>query len=163
MFRFLSRIWALRPWNRTTSPLSIHTAMALRQLNSRYLRQRRMWIYVILSSTSLICAYVIFAVFLPTLWEGVIPVVCIVVAGTGISVVQVRRCKVVIRMIRQAYAVQVQIDQAAAAAEEKEGREAEASTDAESTPPKSTESPENTGSNGTSSPRTDPSDEDPEG
>lgn len=107
-----------------------------------------MWLYAILSSGTLICIYGIFAVFLESLWEILIPVGCIVVAGVGISIIQVRRCNDVIRMIRQAYNVQIQIDKVYAEAEQKkQEEEAQASEQSASD------------ANGTSRPQSDPPEE----
>ena len=122
MFQLLKKLWDRRPFKRTSTALSAQTFRALRQLHARFQRQKRGWIYVMLSSLTLGCVYGIFAVFLDSLWEGVIPAICIVVTGISIAIMQVRRCSDIIRMIRQAYNVQVQVDKAN---EEREKEEAE--------------------------------------
>ena len=124
--QFLKKLWDRRPFKQTSVALSAQTSRALRQLNTRFQRQKRGWIYVMLTSLTLGCVYGIFAVFLDSLWEGVIPAICIVVTGVSIAIIQVRRCSDIIRMIRQAYTVQVQIDKATEEKEKEEAKKQEA-------------------------------------
>lgn len=111
------------PW-RKPSPeqFAKKASQALRQLNRRYLRQKRLWVYSLLYSVALMATYCIFAIFLPGLWEFAIPITWIVLAGIIISILQVRRCSDVIRILRQAHSVQYQIEKAE---EEKAKKEAE--------------------------------------
>ena len=102
--------------------VSQKTSHALRQLIRRYQRQKRLWIYIIFSSVSLMVLYTLFSLLWVELWQGggVVPVAWIILAGVGIATYQVRRCNDVILTLRQAYTVQAQIEKAA---EEKEAEE----------------------------------------
>ncbi|MCZ6634017.1 MAG: hypothetical protein O7G87_11480 [bacterium] len=122
----MKKLWDRRPFKRDSVALSSQTSRALRQLHARFQRQKRGWIYVMLSSLTLGCVYGIFSVFVDSLWEGVIPAICIVVTGIGIAMIEVRRCSDIIRMIRQAYNVQVQIDKANEEKEKEEAKKQEA-------------------------------------
>jgi hypothetical protein len=106
--------------------VSQKTSQALRQLIRRYQRQKRLWIYIIISSVSLMVLYTLFSLLWVELWDGggVVPVVWIILAGVGIAIYQVRRCNDVIQTLRQAYTVQVQIEKAEEEkAEEEESQE----------------------------------------
>lgn len=94
--------------------VSPKTSQALRQLIRSYQRQKRLWIYIILSSVSLMVLYTLFSLLWGELWQsgGVVPVAWIILAGVGIAIYQVRRCNDVIQTLRQAYTVQVQIEKA---------------------------------------------------
>jgi hypothetical protein len=102
--------------------LSQKTSQALRQLVRRYQRQKRLWIYIILSSMCLMVLYIMFSLLWTELWQGggIVPVAWIILAGVGIAIYQVRRCNDVIRTLKEAYVVQSQIEKADAekAAEE---------------------------------------------
>jgi len=117
------------PWRKASSEqFSKKASEALRQLNRRYLRQKRLWVYSALYSVAIMVTYCIFAIFLSGLWEYVIPIALIVVSGVVISILQVRRCNDVIRTLRQAHSIQYQIGKAAAEKEaEKEKAENETS------------------------------------
>lgn len=108
-------------------------SQALRQLNSRYMRQKRLWVYIVLSSLGLVIVFVLFSIFWSDLWINamVIPAAWIILAGIGIAVFQIRRCNDVIHTLRQTYVVQVQIEKAQA---EKEAEDAEAQKQAEVLP-----------------------------
>lgn len=130
MFETLKRVLArlpipgLRP---NALQVSQKTSQALRQLVRRYQRQKRLWIYIILSSVCLLVLYVLFSLLWIELWQGggVVPVAWIILAGVSIAIYQVRRCNDVIRTLKEAYIVQAQIEKAdaerAAAEEEEQG------------------------------------------
>ena len=114
------------PW-RSSRPeqFAKKTSQALRQLNRSYQRQKRLWVYSVLYSLALMALYVIFAIFLPGLWEYVIPIAWIVLAGVIISILQVRRCNDVIHTLRGAHTIQYQIEKAAQEGEEETVEESE--------------------------------------
>lgn len=105
--------------------ISQKTSHALRQLVRRYQRQKRLWIYIILSSVSLMVVYILFSLLWIELWQGggIVPVAWIILAGVGIAIYQVRRCNDVIQTLREAYVVQVQIEKAEAEAEAEQEKE----------------------------------------
>jgi hypothetical protein len=107
--------------------VSHKTSQALRQLIRSYQRQKRLWIYIILSSVSLMVMYTLFGLLWVELWDGggVVPVVWIILAGVGIAIYQVRRCNDVIQTLRQAYTVQIQIEKAEEEKAEEENAEEE--------------------------------------
>jgi len=112
------------PWQKALpEQFAKKTSQALRQLNRRYQRQKRLWAYSVLYSLALMAVYVIFAIFLSGLWEYVIPIAWIVLAGVIISILQVRRCHDVIRTLRGAHTIQYRIEKAAAEKAEREGEE----------------------------------------
>ncbi len=115
------------PW-RKPSPEQFATrpSQALRQLNRRYQRQKRLWVYSFLYSVALMVIYCIFAILLPCLWEYVIPIAWIVLAGIVISILQVRRSNDVIHTLREAHSIQYQIEKAEAEKAEKEAEEGKA-------------------------------------
>ncbi|MDA0709043.1 MAG: hypothetical protein O3B73_02390 [bacterium] len=88
-------------------PTSEKTSQALRQLIRRYNRQKRLWIYIILSSVCLVVMYVMFILLWEGLWSdgGVVPVTWIIFAGLGISIFQTRRCNQVIKVLREACSI----------------------------------------------------------
>lgn len=100
-------------------------SQALRQLNSRYMRQKRLWVYIVMSSLGLVIMFVMFSILWSDLWISamVVPAAWIILAGIGIAIFQIRRCNEVIHTLRQTYAVQVQIEKANA---EKEAEAVEA-------------------------------------
>ena len=115
MIAFFKSLLQRLPWRRSAPErFAPKTSQALRQLNRRYQRQKRLWVYSVLYSLGLMATYVIFAVFLPGLWEYVIPIAWIVLAGVVISILQVRRCNDVIGTLRGAHTVQYQIEKAEA-------------------------------------------------
>lgn len=115
MIVFFKSLLQRLPWRRSAPErFAPKTSQALRQLNRRYQRQKRLWVYSVLYSLGLMATYVIFAVFLPGLWEYVIPIAWIVLAGVVISILQVRRCNDVIGTLRGAHTVQYQIEKAEA-------------------------------------------------
>jgi len=107
--------------------ISQKTSQALRQLVRRYQRQKRLWIYIILSSVSLMVVYILFSLLWIELWQGggVVPVAWIILAGVGIAIYQVRRCNDVIQTLREAYVVQAQIEKAEAEAQAEAEKEKE--------------------------------------
>lgn len=111
--------------------VSQKTSQALRQLVRRYQRQKRLWIYIILSSICLIVLYILFSLLWTELWQGggIVPVTWIILAGVSIAIYQVRRCNDVIRTLKEAYIVQAQIEKADAerAAEEEQEQGVQAS------------------------------------
>lgn len=116
--------------------VSQKTSQALRQLIRRYQRQKRLWIYIIFSSVSLMVLYTLFSLLWVELWQGggIVPVAWIILAGVGIAIYQVRRCNDVILTLRQAYTVQAQIEKAE---EEREAEKSADETPAQSSVPKS--------------------------
>lgn len=127
MLAFIKNILAKLPLpGMRTKALNISqkTSQALRQLMRGYQRQKRLWIYIILSSVSLMVLYILFSLLWIELWQGggVVPVAWIILAGVGIAIYQVRRCNDVIETLRQAYIVQAQIEKAAAEKAEEEAR-----------------------------------------
>lgn len=151
MIRFFKSLLKRLPWRRSLpEQFAQRTSQALRQLNRRYQGQKKLWVYSILYSLGLMATYVIFAVFLPGLWEYVIPIAWIVLAGVVISILQVRRCNDVIRTLRGAHTIQYQIEKAAdekALSEESEAKDKKEDGGAGETPADSTSS-----SNGSQTP-----------
>ncbi|MFT5369228.1 MAG: undecaprenyl pyrophosphate phosphatase UppP [Candidatus Latescibacterota bacterium] len=125
MFRILKQILAKLPipgFRADVLQVPEKASQALRQLIRSYQRQKRLWIYIILSSISLMLLYTLFSL----LWAevlhggGVVPVAWIILAGVSIAIYQVRRCNDVIQTLRQAYTVQFQIEKAEAQREAEE-------------------------------------------
>ncbi len=109
------------PWRKKVEEsLPKKTGQALRLLHTKYQKQKRMWVYIILSSLFLMAAFLLSSVFLDISYWGL----AIPVAGIAISVLQLYRCNDVMRMLRQAHNVQLQIEKAQAEAEKKQ-KEAE--------------------------------------
>jgi len=123
MIAFFSRIIERIQSRRRKAPYQVskQTLQALRQLNQRYQRQKRLWVYIILSAMALLVLYVMFSVFWAGLRAQAIPIAWIILAGIFIASFQVRRCNELIATLRQAHQVQFQIEKAQAdrAAKEK--------------------------------------------
>ena len=97
------------------------TAESLRQLYFNHQKQKRHWAFIVLSALMLMCLFVVMSLFTkPNLWVIGIPFAVIVY-----SFFQIRRCGNLARMLRQALAVQSQIDKAQKEAEEKAKAEEE--------------------------------------
>jgi hypothetical protein len=91
------------------------TAESLRQLYFNHQKQKRHWAFIVLSALMLMCLFIVMSLFTkPNLWVIGIPFAVIVY-----SFFQIRRCGNLARMLRQALAVQSQIDKAQREAEEK--------------------------------------------
>ena len=121
--KFLERLRRKRP--AASDPQ--RTAESLRQLYFIHQKQKRHWIYIIMSSLMLVCLFIVMSLFTtPNLWVIAIPFTVILY-----SYFQIRRCSRLARMIRQALAVQSQIDKAQKEAEERDKAEAEAKAAAE--------------------------------
>ncbi len=112
--------------------LSIKTSQALRQLNNQYVQQKRLWVYIILSSIGLVVSYILCSIFWSQLWEHkvIIPAAWTILAGIFIAIFQVRRCNDVIHILRQAYHVELQVEKAQAEKEALEAADMQKQTDA---------------------------------
>lgn len=124
--------WSWRqfwPWHkRASSRVPAGTADALRHLYFNYRRQKRLWGYSVLSSVMLMCLFFVLSLFVhPDPWVIVIPLIAL-----AFSVMQLHRCKDIVRVIRQALSIQQQIDREKAAAE---AEAPEAAAPGESPPP----------------------------
>ena len=111
---------------RPQPPESIRTADALRRLHTNYQKQKRMWLYSVLSSLVLVSLFVVLSLFSSVSWW----VLALPAAGIIISLTQIHRCNDIVRILRHALVVQHQVDRAQAEAEqqqkEEEARAAEA-------------------------------------
>ena len=116
------------PWRKRSGPsVPQRTTDALRQLYHNHQKQKRHWAFIILSALMLMCLFVVMSLFTtPNLWVVAIPFAVVVY-----SFFQIRRCGRLARMLRQALAVQSQIDKAQKEAEAKAKAEAEAEAAAE--------------------------------
>jgi type VI protein secretion system component VasK len=122
MIAFLKRIFKQPSQTKKqgSESLPTQTLLALRQLNQGYQRQKRLWVYIILSALTLMIVYVMFSIFWAGLRVHAIPIAWIILAGIVIAVLQVRRCNDLIFSLRQAYQVQQQIEKAQAEREAQE-------------------------------------------
>ena len=108
-FRSLRWPWSKRP----LASLPARTADALRRLYMDHRRQRRLWAYSVCSAMVLASLFVIFNVFIEAnLWVVLVPSVAIIFAA-----MQMRKCKSIGRLLRQAITVQHQVEQIRAEAE----------------------------------------------
>ena len=118
MLAFLKRLRErLARKKQAPKPVPARASQALRQLNSGYYRQKRLWLYIILSSMALLCLFLVIWLFLEdiTFWGVLIPL-----SGILISVFQLYRCNELIRTIRQAQIIQLRIEKAQEEAEQKQ-------------------------------------------
>jgi len=105
--------WRFRwPWRKRSGAASPHKAVSLRQLYARYQRQKKMWVYVVLSSMILMLLFLALSLLsMVNPWALMIPVL-----GIAFAIAQSRRCKDIIQTLRQALITQQQIEKAQAAA-----------------------------------------------
>ncbi len=105
------------PWSKPKpGSLPARTADALRRLYMDHRRQRRLWAYSVCSAlvlAALFAAFNVFIVFIEAnLWVVLVPSVAIIFAA-----MQMRKCKSIGRLLRQAMTVQHQVEQIRAEAE----------------------------------------------
>ncbi len=118
----LSKLRQIRwPWKkRTPSELPTRTADALRRLYYRHQRQRRLWGYIVLTALLMTTLFLAFSLLTKGgFWVVAIPLIVLI-----FSIYQIRRNRDLSRLLRQALAIQSQIDKAQEEAQAQDGDEA---------------------------------------
>ena len=131
--------WRRRQGPQPSEPMS--TADALRRLHSNYQKQKRMWLYSVLSSLVLVSLFVVLSLFSSASWW----VLALPAAGSIISLTQIHRCNDIVRILRHALVVQHQVDRAQAEAEQQQKEEEARAVEAQAGGPDTGEPEEEAG------------------